>query len=437
MQSANRLLRFSKPASISLQNKQTGKPEVEDKKVYILGGYQTDFARNWARENKHIAAMMREAYQGSVEITKIEPGDINAAFVGNFAGELYCMQGHLSEFFVDFDPRFVGVPTIRFENACASSAVAALSAMAYIQAGIYDLVCLIGVEQMKTVDAARGGDYLGTAAWYEQECTGIEFPFPKLFGKLGDEYDKRYGLDNNYLARIAEINYANAKNNPNAQTRNWFMNLEHANTCGKYNTTLSGRIKVTDCSQITDGAVCLYLTSEQYAAKYADHRGLDIGHFPRILGWGHTTANIEFARKVADSTDDDYVLPVTRKAITDAYERAGIKDCWDLDVIETHDCFTTSEYMAIDHFGLTKPGESFKAIEEGVIEMGGKLPINPSGGLIGCGHPVGATGARQLLDACKQVTGTAGTYQVAGAKKGAMLNIGGTATTNVCFIVGK
>jgi acetyl-CoA C-acetyltransferase len=410
--------------------------QMKSETVYILGGYQTDFARNWARENKHIAAMMREAYAGSVEATRIDPGDINAAFIGNFAGELYCKQGHLSAFFVDFDPRFAGLPTIRFENACASGAVAALSAMAYIQAGIYDLVCVIGVEQMKTVDAATGGDFLGTAAWYEKECAGVEFPFPKLFGKLGDEYDKRYGLDNKYLARIAEINYANARKNPNAQTRNWFMSFEHACTIGKYNTVIDGRIKVTDCSQITDGAVCLYLASQKYAAEYAKQRGIDIGGIPRILGWGHTTATIEFARKVADSAGGEYVLPMTRKAITDAYKRANITDCWGLDVIETHDCFTTSEYMAIDHFGLTKPGESWKAIDDGIIEMGGKLPINPSGGLIGCGHPVGATGVRQLLDAYKQATGTADNYQVAGAKKAATLNIGGTATTNVCFIVG-
>jgi acetyl-CoA C-acetyltransferase len=407
-----------------------------NKAVYILGGYQTDFARNWARENKHIAAMMREAYQGSIESTDINPGDIKAAFIGNFAAELYCMQGHLGAFFVDFDRRFAGLPTMRFEAACASGAVAALAAMAYIQAGIYDLICVIGVEQMKTADPAKGGDYLGTAAWYEKECVGVEFPFPKLFGKLGDEYDKRYGIDNKHLARIAEINYSNAKNNPNAQTRDWFMSFEHACTTGQYNTVVSGRIKATDCSQITDGAACLYLASQSYASKYAGHRGLKLESIPRILGWGHTTAPIEFARKVADSKDNDFVLPMTRKAITDAYQRAGIRDCWDLDVIETHDCFTTSEYMAIDHFGLTKPGESWKAIEEGIIGMGGKLPINPSGGLIGCGHPVGATGTRQLLDAYKQITGTAGDYQVPGAKKVATLNIGGTATTNVCFIVG-
>ncbi|MBN2019139.1 MAG: hypothetical protein JW749_02815 [Sedimentisphaerales bacterium] len=409
---------------------------MKNERVYIIGGYQTDFARNWAKERKHIAAMMREAYQGSIEATDIYPGDIKAAFIGNFAGELYCMQGHLGAFFADFDPRFVGLPTMRFEAACAAGAIAALSAMAHIQAGIHDLICVIGVELMKTADSAKGGNYLGTAAWYEKECFGIEYPFPKLFGKLGDEYDKRYGLDNKYLARIAEINYANAKNNPNAQTRDWFMNFEHACVKGKYNSVISGRIKVTDCSQITDGAVCLYLASEDYAAKYAKQMGLPLEKVPRIIGWGHTTAPIEFAKKIADSANCEYVLPMTRKAITDAYSRAGVKDCWDLDVIETHDCFTTSEYMAIDHFGLTKPGESFKAIEQGVIEPRGKLPINPSGGLIGCGHPVGATGVRQLLDAYKQITGTAGDYQVPGAKTVAMLNIGGSATTNVCFIAG-
>ncbi|MFC1677028.1 acetyl-CoA acetyltransferase [Planctomycetota bacterium] len=410
---------------------------MNKEKVFILGGYQTDFARNWHRENKHISAMMREAYQGSLFSTQIEPGDIDAAFVGNFAAELYCMQAHLGAFFVDFAPCFKGLPTCRFEAACASSALAALSAMAHIKAGMYDLICLIGVEQMKTADPVKGGQYLGTAAWYEKEADGIEFSFPKLFGKLGDVYDQRYGLDEEYLARIASINYSNARKNPNAQTRNWFMNFEHANAIGAYNTVVSGMVKVTDCSQVTDGAACLYLASERFADNYAKKRGLNINDIPRILGWGHTTAPIEFARKIADSKDDSYVLPITRKAITDAYQRAGIANCWDLDVIETHDCFTTSEYMAIDHFGLTKPGQSWKAIDKGIIEMGGKLPINPSGGLIGCGHPVGATGARQLLDAYKQIAGTAGGYQIPDAKKAATLNIGGTATTNVCFIVGK
>lgn len=405
--------------------------------VYLLGGYQTDFARNWARENKHISAMMREAYEGSLLTTKIEPRDIQAAFIGNFAAELYCMQGHLGAFFVDFDPHFKGLPTMRFEGACASSALAALSAMAHIQAEQYDCIALIGVELMKTASPAKGGDFLGTAAWYDREAAGVEFPFPKLFGKLGDVYEARYGLDDRHLAQIAAINYANAKHNPNAQTRDWYMSADHACRKGQYNSTVTGRIKVTDCSQVTDGAACLYLASESFAAAYAQRIGKSLDSLPRIIGWGHTTAPIEFSAKIADSEGQPYVLPWTRKAITDAYARAGLTDCRQLDAFETHDCFTTSEYMAIDHFGLTEPGQSWKAIEEGVIELGGKLPINPSGGLIGCGHPVGATGVRQLLDAFKQVTGAAGDYQVPNAKTVATLNIGGSATTNVCCIVGR
>jgi acetyl-CoA C-acetyltransferase len=410
---------------------------MDKKAVYILGGYQTDFARNWSRENKHISAMMREALQGALYQTKIEAGEIDAAFVGNFASELFCNQAHLGAFFVEFDPAFVGLPTCRFEAACASGGVAILSATAYIKAGIYDLICVIGIEQMKTVTPLEGGRFLGAAAWYEKECQGIDFPFPKLFGRLGDEYDKRYGLDDKYLARIAQVNYSNAKKNPKAQARDWFMSLEHAKTIGKYNCTVSGRIKIADCSQVTDGAVGLFLASEKFASEYAKKTDMPLEEIPRILGWGHTTTHIGFEKKIADSAGGEFILPWTRRAIIDAFNRASIKDCWDLDFIETHDCFTTSEYMAIDHFGLTKPGESWKAIEEGIIEIGDKLPINPSGGLIGCGHPVGATGVRQLLDVYKQVTGNAGEYQVDGAKKGATLNIGGTAATNVCIIIGS
>lgn len=125
-----------------------------------------------------------------------------------------------------------------------------------------------------------------------------------------------------------------------------------------------------------------------------------------------------------------------RQTIVDAQRRAGIADISEIDAIETHDCFTTSEYMAIDHFGLTAPGESWRAIEDGTIARGGRCPINPSGGLIGAGHPVGATGVRQLLDAAKQVIGAAGGYQVDGARNVQTLNIGGTGTTAVSFIVG-
>ncbi len=405
--------------------------------VYLLGGYQTDFARNWTKEKKHFAALMREGVQGGLEATGIDAKDIQTAHVGNFAAELYCKQGHLGAFFVEVDPAFSGLPTGRHEAACASGSIALMAALAEIEAGWYDLACVVGIEQMKTVPASEGGDFLGTAAWYEQEAKGVEFPFPKLFGKLGDEYDKRYGLKDEHLAGISALNYANAKLNPLAQTRTWYMNKSHACASDEYNSAVGGRIRIADCSQVTDGSVAVFLASAKYAEAYAKAHGISLASIPRVTGWGHHTSRLRFVDKVAESKDNQYVLPHVRSTITDAWKRAGIADVSGVDGIETHDCFTTSEYMAIDHFGITKPGESWKAVEAGWLEIRGKHPINPSGGLIGAGHPVGATGVRQVLDCYKQVTGTAGDYQVEGAKTFQSLNIGGSGTTSVSFVVAR
>ena len=404
--------------------------------VYVLGGYQTDFARNWSKEKKTFVAMIRESVLGAMEATQVAPDDIDVAHTGNFAAELYCMQGHLGAFFCEVDPAFNGIPTSRHEAACASGSIALLAASAEIEAGRYDCAAVVGVEQMKTVSPAKGGDFLGTAAWYEREAAGVEFPFPKLFGKLGDEYDKRYGLNDDHLAGISAVNYANAKLNPNAQTRTWYMDKEQALCRTDDNAVVGGRIRISDCSQVTDGAATLMLASRKFAEQYAKRHNIPFESIPRIKGWGHHTARMRFVDKVKDSEGAEYVLPTVRATIVDAFKRAGIPDVSGVDGIETHDCFTTSEYMAIDHFGLTKPGESWKAVEEGVIEIGGKCPINPSGGLIGVGHPVGATGCRQVLDAYKQVTNTAGDYQVEGAKNFVTLNIGGSGTTSCSFVVG-
>ena len=139
---------------------------------------------------------------------------------------------------------------------------------------------------------------------------------------------------------------------------------------------------------------------------------------------------------MAESRDDRFVLPHVRSTITSAMKRAGIADAGGIDAIETHDCFSITEYMAIEHFGLAAPGEAWKVIESEQYKFGSSLPINPSGGLIGLGHPVGATGVRMVLDANKQTTGAAGDMQVDGAKTMATYNVGGSGTTNVSFVIG-
>ncbi|HMO53567.1 MAG TPA: acetyl-CoA acetyltransferase [Tepidiformaceae bacterium] len=399
--------------------------------TFILGGYQTDFARNWLREEIGLANAMTEVVEGVLDATGVAPEEIGSGHVGNFAAELYASQGQLGAFLLEAHPALRGLPTGRHEAACASGSIAILAASAEIAAGRYDVSLVVGVEQMKTVDPQQGGDFLGTAGWYEREAKGVPFPFPSLFGRLGDAYAERYGLDDAHLTRISEINRENARRNPLAQTRLWPSNPE------KEAQPLVGRIRIGDASQITDGAVGVVLASQGYAERWAAARGISLDDVPRIDGWGHRTAPMLFDEKLLESKDGEYVLPHTRQAITDAFARAGVADVWDLDAIETHDCFTTSEYMAIDHFGITAPGESWKAIEDGTIAFGGRLPVNPSGGLIGVGHPVGATGIRQLLDAYRQVSGTAGDYQVEGAPRVATLNLGGSGTTSASFIVAR
>ena len=190
-----------------------------------------------------------------------------------------------------------------------------------------------------------------------------------------------------------------------------------------------------DCGQVTDGGAVILLATESYTHDYALKNNINIESIPYIKGWGHTTAPLLMSTKLSEKSDSNYVFPWTRKAITDAYKRAGINGPNDLDAIETHDCFSITEYMAIEHFGITQPGEAWKAIEEGIIKKNGTLPINPSGGLIGLGHPVGATGIRMVLDGAKQSTNNAGDMQINGAKTIATYNVGGSGTTNVSFII--
>lgn len=412
-------------------------------KVYILGGAQTDFERNWKKEGKGMVALLKEAVSDGLKGADLTFDDVRAlnqenriaCFVGNFIAEKYVDQGHLGAFLTEVDKAFYGVPSARYEDACASSSVAIDAAATKIRSGDYDAAIVVGWELMKTVDSKVGGDFLGCAAYYEKEGKGINLPFPKLFGKLADETLKKYPdlEEKRYmdaLARISVINYGNAKRNPLAQTRKWFMSYEQANMRGTdTNPLVGGKLAVSDCSQVTDGAAVVVLVSE----KFIEERR--IKGKPVIKGYGHRTAPILFEKKMADNERSEYVLPWTSQAVLDAYNRAGL-GVSDINVFETHDCFTSSEYAAISAFGLTEPGKEYKAVESGLINFTGSKPINPSGGLIGCGHPVGASGVRMLLDLYKQVTGTADGYQVKDVKNGMMLNIGGSATTNYVFIVG-
>lgn len=404
--------------------------------VFVLGGYQTDFARAYAREGLDISHMMRESIEGALADADVDAAEIQTIHVGNAFSELQRQQGHLGSMAAQVIPELWGVPAMRHEGACASSSLAVLSAMAELEAGRYDVALIVGVEEQKAIPGDQSSKNQNAASWQGHEGIDCTFMWPAVFGLLAEEYNYRYGLDRRYLNRISEINYGNAKRNPLAQTREWkFTELSFTDD-DIANPVIEPGTRRQDCGQITDGSVSLVLCSDRFLEKYLQRTGKKKSDVAQILGWGHQNAGIKFLDKLERSKNDELIFPHVRNTISQAFQRAGVLDVMSLDGIETHDCFTATEYMAIDHFGITAPGESWKAVESGLIEAGGALPVNPSGGLIGGGHPVGATGARMVFDAAKQVTGKAGNVQVDGARTFATLNIGGSLSTVASFVVG-
>ncbi len=398
--------------------------------VWILGGYQTDFARNLTRESRDFADLTTEVVDLTLSESMIDAADIDVVHVANAFGEMFARQGHLGAMPATVHDGLWDTPATRHEAACASGSVAALAAMADLRAGNYRTALVIGVELEKTVPGDIAAAHLGAAAWTGHEAEDATYVWPSMFSRVADEYDRRFGLDDAHLHAIAALNFANAKRNPNAQTRDWTVpDLATQGNDDAVNPPTEGRIRRYDCSQMTDGAAGVVLVNDDFLRDHPGVRPIGL-----IEGWGHRTVGLGLQQKLDRDAANPYVLPHVRAAVYDAFSRAGV-GLDDLDGIEVHDCFTPSEYLAIDHIGLTGPGESWKAIENGEIEIGGRLPINPSGGLIGGGHPVGASGIRMMLDAAKQVSDLAGGYQVDGARRFGTLNFGGSTATTVSFVI--
>ncbi len=403
--------------------------------VYILGGYQTDFAKAWARNGQDISDMTREGTLGALQAAGVDADEIESIHVGNAFGEMQRQQAHLGAMVAQVVPELWGVPAMRHEGACASSSLGVLSAMAEIEAGRYGCALVLGVEEFKNLSGNEASVNQNAAAWQGHEGFDCTFMWPAVFGRVAMEYESRYGLDRQYLNRIAEINYGNARRNPLAQTRTWTFQPEDFTDDDVANPVIEPGTRRRDCGQITDGACGLVLASAEFAQAHARRTGRRLEDIPRISGWGHRNAGLRLQDKFDRSQGQTYVFPHLRQALEDAWKRAGVPGVDAMDGIETHDCFTTTEYAAIDHLGLTPPGQSWQAVEDGTIAPGGRCPVNMSGGLIGCGHPVGATGARMVLDAARQVTGQAGDCQIEGAQRLQTLNIGGSCATVVSFVV--
>lgn len=407
-------------------------------KVYVLGGAQTDFERNWSREGKNPVAMLREVLGDGLKNAGVSYDEIAAlagdgrvsAFVGSYLSELYNDQSNVGALLTEVNPAFAGVPSVRVEAASASGAAALDAAIAKIKAGDADVAVVVGWALTSTVkpDAAAGFNARGL--YVEKEAKGETVPH--VYGQLTDAYLEKTGDETRVLhalARLTELSYENAKRNPYALTRKLFMSEKQANLRGSAtNPLVADKLAASDVAAVTDGAAVVLLVSEGYQAKLG--RAL-----PVVKGCAARTAPMTVAAKLNDAKANEYLLPWARKAAEAAYASADLT-ADDMNVFELYDSHTTALLLSLSAAGLCKPGEEAGLIEGGQITAGGAKSVNPSGGLLGGGNVQSANGVRMFLDLSKQVAGAAGACQVSGAKNGMMLNLGGGATANFAFILG-
>src|SRR5438067_2606866 len=406
--------------------------------VYILGGGRTDFKRNLKKEGKTIRDLITEAGRKAIEDAKIDPAEIEAAAVGNFNAGQFTKQLHLGAFVPEIDPKLHGIPTIHTEAACASGALSVLLGAQWIMGGFHDAILVVGAEQQKTMSSLDGSDVLGAAADYHIEKPEYgDFMFPKLFGRIAQIYIEKYGASEKELSWVAFKNYAHARVNPLAQMRDADLTYDCASQVSDKNPSVAPPLKVSDCSQITDGAAALVLVS----GRYLDRMGIDKSKLPRLLGFGSTTDYLALAKKDAPT------FSTARKAAEKAFGMANLKPR-DMHGAEVHDCFSITEIVAYEILGLAEPGKGAELAMSGATALpqvrgehingsvAWEIPVNAGGGLIGDGHPVGATGVRQVFEAYQHLTGQAGARQIAGAKKFLTFNMGGSLTTAVAMIWG-
>jgi acetyl-CoA C-acetyltransferase len=354
------------------------------------------------------------AFEAFSRCPKLDPKkDIKAMFIGHM-GEAYEHQGHTGSTIADWSG-LTGIPATRTEAACASSGAALRSGVYAVLSGLADVVVVGGVEKMTHRTTSEVTEYLAMASDYPfEQWHGITFP--GLFALMATAHMHAYGTTEEQMALVAVKNHYHGSLNPKAHLQKE-ITLQTALT-SRY---VAWPLKLYDCSLITDGASCIVLTKPELADKYTDQP-------VHIVGSAQASDTIGlYERKSLTS------LNATRLAAKTAYDMAQLKPK-DIGLAEVHDCFTFAELMAYEDLGFCKIGESGKLIESGQTRLGGKIPVNTSGGLKAKGHPVGATGTAQAYEIYLQLTGQAGKRQVKDAKVGLTLNIGGSGATSVVHI---
>ncbi|MBC7219052.1 MAG: thiolase domain-containing protein [Hadesarchaea archaeon] len=379
--------------------------------VAIIGVGITKFGELW---DLSFRQMIIEAGARALEDADIDGKQIDAMYIGNMSAGQFICQEHIASLIADH-AGLAPIPSTRVEGACASGGLALRQAVISVASGVHDYVVAAGIEKMTDVMTEQATGALATAADQEWEVNAGA-TFPGLYALMARRHMYEFGTTEEQMAMVAVKNHNNACMNP----------------CAQYHTRITVEsvlksppvvlpLKLLDCSPITDGAACVIVAPAEKARK--------MDRVPVIVaGTGQASDTISLHSRQSLTG-----LMATTRAADMAYKMARVGP-EDIDVAEVHDCFTIAEIMAIEDLGFCKKGEGGKLTEEGQTEIGGKIPVNTSGGLKGKGHPVGATGIAQVVEIVHQLRGDAGKRQVKGAEIGLTHNVGGTGGTAVVHI---
>lgn len=405
-----------------------------EKKIYMTAGYNTialgtgrkEF--NPAKPRPGIEHYIKEA--GSQVLSKIGGSDaVDETVIGNFIASRFNSQGHLGAFAPYIDEGLGGKPSTRVEGACASGGLALLTGIKSVLSGSAEVVLALGVEVQNSVKAIYGADILAAAGWAADRKNGHAFFFPGQFSDRAHVYFERYGRERTRksFARWYRNAIENARLCPTAQEyHNTGSDLECLAMTEPNGKTFVDYLNLYDCSKVSDGASAIAIVSREGLRRI----GIPVEEAVEITGFGHAVGNITL--KPADPAE----LSTGKLAAEKAMKMAGIT-IGRVGTVETHDCFTIAGILGVEALGLAKKGEGPDYVLAGETSRAGKVPFNTTGGLIGWGHPTGATGVHMAVTLWEQLTGKAGDSQInirPDKPFGLSLNMGGDDKTQVSIV---
>lgn len=378
--------------------------------IYVTGTGITKFGELWDVSPKTLA---RQAFNEAVEEAGISSGRVEALYVGNMLSGILGGQEHLGAFFTD--ALGLHCPAFKIEGACASGGLAVHNAVNAVLSGQYETVAVLGVEKMTDHRPEDVATALMGAGSDEERTSGATFP--GLYALLARCHMQSYGTTLEDLAAVSVKNHLHAFLNPNAQFHSK-VSIEQVLRSSK----IADPLTLLECSPISDGAAALIISKST---------NLHAGKCPKIIASVVATDTLGVAER--ESLTE---LAATKKASQKAFKIAGLVPK-DIDIAEVHDCFSIAEILALEDIGFFAKGKAASAISKGELTLGTSkhLVVNTSGGLKGAGHPVGATGVKQIVEIARQLTGKVGARQIKDLKIGLTQNVGGSGATAVVHLL--